>query len=395
VDYEYGKDEVGLNKRKGVLIPVIFIVLAMVLSGCNLIRVNEEKNRKIVVAKVNGVEILKGDVLDRYDSYYSGKVEEYDKDVMLSIINNLVEEELVRQKAEEAGYVVDEEVLKRAKEDYEQAIKNYAESLKEQAGEDADPGTDYEKQARDEMKEYIDSSGQTEEEYLQLVGKYIVIQDYLDELTKDVSVDDKEIEEYYQEQVEFQTKYPSLAAGYSSVTIVTEPASRLVKHILVKLPDEDSKEIANLRNEGKDEEADQLREEKLQSIKDKAQMICDRAKSGEDFEKLLDLYGEDPGMTSEEYKDGYKILRDENMQPEFVEAAFNLKEGEISDLVATDYGYHIIKIYEATEDEILPLEDVKEDIHDVLLGRKKNEKADEFISQWKEEADIKIYENRL
>jgi foldase protein PrsA len=65
-------------------------------------------------------------------------------------------------------------------------------------------------------------------------------------------------------------------------------------------------------------------------------------------------------------------------------------------LVATDYGYHIIKVYEANEDDIIAsLEEVKEDIRQVLISQKKSEKADEFIAQWMEEADIKIYENRL
>ena len=132
-----------MKNRRGLLAAVIFIVLAMVISGCNLVQVNEEKDRKTVVAKVNGVEILKGEVLDRYHSYYGGEVEEYNKEVMLSIVNSLVEEELVRQKAEEAGHVVNQEVLNRAKEDFEQAVKDYAESLKELAGEDADPNTDY------------------------------------------------------------------------------------------------------------------------------------------------------------------------------------------------------------------------------------------------------------
>jgi foldase protein PrsA len=384
-----------LKNRRGLLAAVIFIVLAMVISGCNLVQVNEEKDRKTVVAKVNGVEILKGEVLDRYHSYYGGEVEEYNKEVMLSIVNSLVEEELVRQKAEEAGHVVNQEVLNRAKEDFEQAVKDYAESLKELAGEDADPNTDYEQQARDEMKQYIDASGQTEEEYLELVGKYIAIQDFLDELTKDITVEESEIEDYYQDQIKFQTEYPSLAAGYTSVTVVKEPASRLVKHILIKLSDEDTKAISDLRNEGKDEEADALREEKLESIKSKAQNALEKAKSGEDFDKLIEQYGEDPGMEMDEYKDGYKMLRDESMMPEFLEASFKLKEGEISDLVATDYGYHIIKVYEANEDDIIPLEEVKEDIRQVLISQKKSEKADEFIAQWMEEADIKIYENRL
>ncbi|MGI6141838.1 MAG: peptidylprolyl isomerase, partial [Caldicoprobacterales bacterium] len=175
----------------------------------------------------------------------------------------------------------------------------------------------------------------------------------------------------------------------------TEPASRLVKHILIKIADEDTQAISSLRQENKAEEADALREEKLEVIRDNAQKVLDKAKSGEDFEGLIDQYGEDPGMELEDYKDGYFMLRDEGMMEEFVEASFQLQEGEISDLVATDYGYHIIKVYEAKEDKIASLEDVKEDIRTELLNRKKSDKINELIKQWLEEAEVKKFENRL
>jgi hypothetical protein len=40
---------------------------------------------------------------------------------------------------------------------------------------------------------------------------------------------------------------------------------------------------------------------------------------------LIEQYGEDPGMEMDEYKDGYKMLRDESMMPEFLEASFKLQ----------------------------------------------------------------------
>ncbi|HHU50124.1 MAG TPA: peptidylprolyl isomerase [Clostridiales bacterium] len=383
-----------MNNRRGILFSVLVIVLAVALSGCNLVRVNEEKDRKLVVAKVNGIEILKGEVLDQYHASY-GDTEEYDKEILLRILDGLIEEELVWQKAEAAGHVINEEILNRAEQDYEQAIREYGEFLKGMAQEDAESEEDYEQQAREMMEEYIKESGQTEEEYLELLGKYIAIQDYFSELTADLQIEDEEIDEYYQEELEFQKNSPSLAAQYSKVEIVTEPASRLVKHILIKIADEDTQAISSLRQENKAEEADALREEKLEVIRDNAQKVLDKAKSGEDFEGLIDQYGEDPGMELEDYKDGYFMLRDEGMMEEFVEASFQLQEGEISDLVATDYGYHIIKVYEAKEDKIASLEDVKEDIRTELLNRKKSDKINELIKQWLEEAEVKKFENRL
>ncbi|HHT65887.1 MAG TPA: hypothetical protein GX017_07335 [Clostridiales bacterium] len=381
-----------MNNRKGIKFLILILVLAAIMSGC--VQVNEEKDRSLVIAEVNGEQIKKGEILDQYHRGY-GEPEEYDEEIMLNILNSLIENKLVKQKAASAGHIVDEDVRKRAQEDYDQTIRTYGETLRQQAGEDADPDTDYEQKAREELKKIITESGQTEEGYLNLLAENIAILDFLDELLTDLKVEDNEIEEYYQEELEFQRDYPSMAAYYSSVKIVTEPASRLVKHILIKLADEDTQGIDALRKEGKEEDADALREEKLKTIESNAKKVLDRANAEEDFEALIDLFGEDPGMELEEYKDGYSMLRDESMMPEFLEASFQLQEGEISDLVPTDYGYHIIKVYKATEDIIAPLEDVKEEIRSVLLNQKKSRKTGELIDQWLEEADIKRYEKRL
>lgn len=74
--------------------------------------------------------------------------------------------------------------------------------------------------------------------------------------------------------------------------------------------------------------------------------------SGEDFDKLMTEYCEDPGIQTN--PDGYVFTYGE-MVPEFEETAFALKEGEISDIVETDYGYHIIKKEPLPEmDETIP-----------------------------------------
>ncbi len=66
--------------------------------------------------------------------------------------------------------------------------------------------------------------------------------------------------------------------------------------------------------------------------------ILKRATAGEDFEKLMAEYSEDPGQTPAGYSFGKGV-----MVPEFEKAAFALDYGEISDVVESDYGYHIIK----------------------------------------------------
>lgn len=69
-----------------------------------------------------------------------------------------------------------------------------------------------------------------------------------------------------------------------------------------------------------------------------AQEICDRAKAGEDFYALMQEYNEDPGETEAGYTFGPG-----EMVKEFEEAAFALEIGQISDVVPSSYGYHVIK----------------------------------------------------
>jgi peptidyl-prolyl cis-trans isomerase SurA len=87
----------------------------------------------------------------------------------------------------------------------------------------------------------------------------------------------------------------------------------------------------------------------LDSLKDYASMILVRAKAGEDFSELAKNYSEDPSA-----KQGGDLgfLKKGEILPEFEMRAFALNTGEISDLVQTSLGYHIIKLEEKKEEEI-------------------------------------------
>ena len=81
-----------------------------------------------------------------------------------------------------------------------------------------------------------------------------------------------------------------------------------------------------------------------QTIREKMEKILKRAQSGEDFSKLAKQYSEDPVSSKQGgiYKD---FTRGKMVKP-FEEASFTLDIGEISDIVETQHGYHIIKIVE-------------------------------------------------
>lgn len=83
-----------------------------------------------------------------------------------------------------------------------------------------------------------------------------------------------------------------------------------------------------------------LSEEQKAEVKKKAQETLDKIKNGADFDALMNELSEDPGLAG--YPDGYTFGKGEMVEG-FEKAAFALKENEVSDLVETDFGIHIIK----------------------------------------------------
>jgi peptidyl-prolyl cis-trans isomerase C len=78
------------------------------------------------------------------------------------------------------------------------------------------------------------------------------------------------------------------------------------------------------------------------------------------------------------------------MVPEFEKVAFALKPGEISDVVKTQYGYHVIMVTERKEGEPKPFEQVKEQIRSTLRNRGLQDQVQGHFEQLKKEANLKI-----
>lgn len=133
------------------------------------------------------------------------------------------------------------------------------------------------------------------------------------------------------------------------------------KHILITTVDPASGETKRTDEEAKKE----------------AQSILDRINAGEDFDTLMNQYSEDTGLSNN--PNGYTFTEGQ-MVTEFYDGAKALAEDEVSELVKSSYGYHIIKRVKLDDSQ---LDNFKSDIVSAISGS-----MDELLQQWIDEAQV-------
>lgn len=128
-------------------------------------------------------------------------------------------------------------------------------------------------------------------------------------------------------------------------------------------------------------------------IRDKAKRILNKARQGADFSALAREYSQDPSSRAKGGDLGYITKGD--MAESFEKAAFALNEGEISDLVRTSRGYHIIKVEDIKEPRTKPMDQVRKDIISDLTREISADKAHErclsFMDHMPYEVDLPDY----
>ncbi|MGC1907624.1 MAG: peptidylprolyl isomerase [Candidatus Acidiferrum sp.] len=114
----------------------------------------------------------------------------------------------------------------------------------------------------------------------------------------------------------------------------------------------------------------------VEEIKGKAEDVLKQAKKGGKFEDLAKKYSEDPG-TKDKGGDLGWITQGQTV-PEFEKVAFSLPKGEISDLVKTQYGFHIIKVLEKETAHTKTFEEVKDQIRAPMVLTKADKTASDI-----------------
>ncbi len=142
----------------------------------------------------------------------------------------------------------------------------------------------------------------------------------------------------------------------------------------------------------KDQAGAELSAEKKEAKHKQMEDILKRAKAGEDFAKLAKEYSEDPG--SKDSGGEYTFPRGK-MVPEFEAAAFSLQTNQVSDIITTQFGYHIIKLSEKIPAKKIELEKVNSEIRDYLKQEDAKKLLPDYIAKLKKDAGVEILDEKL
>jgi peptidyl-prolyl cis-trans isomerase SurA len=117
-------------------------------------------------------------------------------------------------------------------------------------------------------------------------------------------------------------------------------------------------------------------------------MVLAEAKSGKDFVELAKSYSEDPAAR----KDGGDLgsFKKGDMLPELETEILVMKPGDVSGLVYTPTGFHIIKLEERTTGKLKPFESVKAEIEETIYRKKSEDRFNQWAKELRSKASIEI-----
>jgi peptidyl-prolyl cis-trans isomerase D len=370
---------------------IAWVIVGLLIIPFALWGINEYfgNGGKLVAADVNGTEISQREFQQAFyeqrtrmqqmlGQQYDANL--FDPQIKQRVINELVDRELLRQYASNNGYRVSEEAVVatiRSIEAFREDGVFSTELYQQQVQAQGQSPAAFEQRVKRIMlisqlpdglgttalvtEADVDAAIKLQEQkrdirYLELpVAKY-----------RDESVaSDAAINDYYEQNAEqFMTaekvrvEYVELAAtDLASDEIPSEetlrefyqsqsgqfsvPEERQARHILIQV------------EEGADEDM-------VAASRAKAEDVLSRVKAGESFEELAKSYSDDPG--SKDIGGDLGFFGKGVMEPDFEQAVFSLKEGEVSDLVLTSFGFHIIKLEAIRAAQTKSFEEVRDEL---------------------------------
>ncbi len=128
----------------------------------------------------------------------------------------------------------------------------------------------------------------------------------------------------------------------------------------------------------------------LEAAEKRARDLLEKVRKGAKFDELAKAESE--GATAKERSGDLGFFKRGELAKEIEDVAFNLKKGEVSDLIRTKYGWLIIKIEEKHSAGIPPLADVEQEIQEVIYMQELQPALRKFVTKLREDAYIQIKE---
>ena len=308
-----------------IILFIIMMSLSVVLAEVVEAIVARVNNEVITLTQVKQVE---AEVLKTLSVNYEGdELREKFEQMKSKIIDSLIEERLLIQKAKEKGIDVEKEVndsIERLKK--ENNIRTN-EELSEALKQEGLTIEDLKKQLRERTM-------QQKLLYYYLQGK--------------ISITEQEMKKYYDDN---KNNY-------------IEPASYRISHIFIS-------------NENRTED----------EAYERAKQVLEKIKNGADFGEIAKEYSDDE---SREKGGDLGFLTRSELNPDLAKEIDSISIGQTSNIIKGVNGYHIFKVVEKVEARMKDYEEVKEDIYQKMFNERAGKYQDEFMEQLKKSSYIEI-----
>lgn len=316
---------------------VVLTALALV-SVASMLAAAEKGVSKDDVALVNGSAITRAE-LDRLMASAQGRLSRAGKglsgsqltEMKKQALESLIDRELLYQESQRQGIKVDEAVINEEIDALKKRFPSEAEMKKSLA--------------RMKLSETAMRSQFTQERAIQqLIDK---------EFGQKVTVADKDIKAYYDKSPDF----------------FKQPEQVQARHILIKV----------------DAQADQTARAEARK---KLENVQQKLHKGGDFAALAKEFSQCPSSADGGNLGSFK--RGQMVKP-FEEAAFALKPGEVSDIVETKFGYHLIEVTDKQPETTISYEDVKDRLKQYLRQEEIQKEVRLYVEKLKEKAEVERF----
>ncbi|MEJ2655873.1 MAG: peptidylprolyl isomerase [Desulfobacterales bacterium] len=290
------------------------------------------------IASVNGKAILKSEIERRLSVYkmraaHKGR-QLNDADLLTvknRILENLIDTELLYQQSQKQGVKVDDK-----------AINKKIDQIKKRFPDEK------------AYKTTMERMHVSEKEFRSDIERALAIDRLFDaDVRHKITVTEKDSQKYYNQ----------------NLNLFKQPEQVKISQIWIKV-----------KPDAKESEKNQARK--------KIEMVQEKINKGEDFGKLAKAYSEGPNA---QHEGAFGYFRRGQMAKPIEDAAFALKVGEVSKIVETKFGYHLIKVMDKKPAGTASYKDVRPMIEQHLKNEKEKTEIQGYIEKLKKSANIKKF----